>query len=573
MVTAMLSVVLLGLGIDFSIHLITGFTEWRAAGDSIAAALEKTFIKHGKGVITGALTTACAFLALLISRSQGMKEMGIVTGVGLLSVLLATFFFLPVMLVFRERRVDRKQKSGKDDSGRVTRDISFRSLGQISGWLYNHYIFTLLTAVVLSGILIWFAFQIKYDQNYMNMEPKGLTSITLMDTVKEKFDLSMEYSLCLTDNIEESRLLSEKYEDMATVARTDDISLFLPSSEMQRRRIPYLREIANAIRTKEIQASFPSHALSGFIQEIDRLRMNIMEMQDMAFMGGQDKVDNKCKELVGEPFNEESQGIIQELLSVLNSSKTTVLQGLSRFQVIFAPYFKNSITKMASVEAISLKDLPVSILDRYSNKDRDKFLITIYPSGKLFSDATVLNRFVDDMELVSEKTTGMPVVAISWLRIAAQDGRNAILLTLAIVFILLWIDFGKPWYAILGMIPLVLGAFWMVGFMNLFGMMLSFMTLVGLPLIIGIGIDDGVHIMHRWQHEGRGKIITVFSSTGKAILLTSLTTMLAFGSMAFSVFPAWAWFGESLFLGVGSCFLTTVIILPGIMGWIERRKR
>jgi predicted RND superfamily exporter protein len=177
------------------------------------------------------------------------------------------------------------------------------------------------------------------------------------------------------------------------------------------------------------------------------------------------------------------------------------------------------------------------------------------------------------MEQVSEKTTGMPVVAISWLRIAAQDGRNAILLTLAIVFILLWIDFGKPWYAIMGMIPLVLGAFWMVGFMNLFGMMLSFMTLVGLPLIIGIGIDDGVHIMHRWQHEGKGKIITVFSSTGKAILLTSLTTMLAFGSMTFSVFPAWAWFGESLFLGVGSCFLTTVIILPGIMGWIERRKK
>jgi len=66
--------------------------------------------------------------------------------------------------------------------------------------------------------------------------------------------------------------------------------------------------------------------------------------------------------------------------------------------------------------------------------------------------------------------------------------------------------------------------------------------------------------MHRWQHEGRGKIKTILSSTGKAILLTSLTTVLAFGSMVFSVFPPWAWFGESLFTGVGACFLTTVII-------------
>ena len=48
-------------------------------------------------------------------------------------------------------------------------------------------------------------------------------------------------------------------------------------------------------------------------------------------------------------------------------------------------------------------------------------------------------------------------------------------------------------------------------------------------------------------------------------------TMLAFGSMIFSVFPAWAWFGGSLFIGVGACFLTTVIILPGIIGWIERK--
>jgi len=140
------------------------------------------------------------------------------------------------------------------------------------------------------------------------------------------------------------------------------------------------------------------------------------------------------------------------------------------------------------------------------------------------------------------------------------------------VFLLLWFDFRRPWYALMAMIPLALGVFWMVGIMQVSGMLLNFMTMMGLPLIIGIGIDDGVHIMHRWQNEGKGKIITVFSSTGKAILLTSLTTMLAFGSMVFSLFPVWAWFGSSLFIGVGACFLTTVIVLSGILGLIERRR-
>ena len=166
----------------------------------------------------------------------------------------------------------------------------------------------------------------------------------------------------------------------------------------------------------------------------------------------------------------------------------------------------------------------------------------------------------------------MPPLSVAMVEVFGRDGRNAVLLTLAIVFLLLWIDFKKPGYALMAMIPLALGVFWMVGLMNVTGIALTIMSVMGLPLIIGIGIDDGVHIMHRWQNEGNGRIYTVFSSTGKAILLTSLTTMLAFGSMVFSAFPAWGQFGGSLFYGVGACFLTTIVILSGILGWIDRKN-
>ena len=124
----------------------------------------------------------------------------------------------------------------------------------------------------------------------------------------------------------------------------------------------------------------------------------------------------------------------------------------------------------------------------------------------------------------------------------------------------------------MAMIPLALGVFWMVGIMNLSGMQLTIMNVIGLPMILGIGIDDGVHIIHRWKQEGAGKLHTVFSSTGKAIFLTSLTTMFAFGSMVFSVFPAWGQLGGALFVGVGTCFLATVIFLSGIIGIIERKR-
>jgi predicted RND superfamily exporter protein len=125
----------------------------------------------------------------------------------------------------------------------------------------------------------------------------------------------------------------------------------------------------------------------------------------------------------------------------------------------------------------------------------------------------------------------------------------------------------------MAMIPLVIGAVWMVGIMHLVGMQLTVMNVMALPLIIGIGIDDGVHIVHRWLSEGRGHIRTVFASTGKAILLTSLTTMIAFGSLVFSIWRGFGHLGGALFIGVGACFLTTVFILSGLLGIIQRNKK
>jgi len=569
--TAFMSVIFLGLGIDFSIHLISGFTEWRAAGDSIAIAMEKTFLKSGKGIITGAVTTACAFLTLVISQARGMKEMGLVSGAGLLAILLTTMLALPILLVFRERRIDKIREKEKEAIKFVQRDISFRFLGRTGEWLSKHYAFSILASLVISALLIWSALKIHWDYDFRNMEPKGLTSIELIDTIMKKFDLGMEYAMVLTENLNESRELAEEYRDIGSVAITDDISLYLPTPEQQQKRIPHINETREKIQSASIKNSVLPGELLTLTEEIKRLEMNIMEIQDMAFLGGQDKVDNKAKEIVGDPEKPDSRNIIQELLQVLNTEVKATSERLSRFQQVFAPYFKNSIIAMCSIDPIHIDELPVSILDRYSNKTRNQFLVTVYPAGDIY-DGIFFNRFVDDLERVSEKATGMPPLSLALIKVFGRDGRNAVLLTLAIVFLLLWVDFRNPRHALIAMIPLALGVFWMVGLMNIAGIQLSIMSVMGLPLIIGIGIDDGVHILHRWRHEGTRKIRIVFSSTGKAILLTSLTTMLAFGSMIFSSFPAWGQFGGALFLGVGTCFLTTVIILPGILGTIERKK-
>jgi predicted RND superfamily exporter protein len=570
--TQMMAVILLGLGIDFSIHLISGFSEWRAAGDGIAAALEKTFLKNGKGVITGALTTACAFYTLVISQSRGMKEMGLVTGTGLLAILVATFLFLPCLLVLREQRLLKKIAKASDREAKVQRDITFRFLGKTASWLGKRYVFTIAAAMLLTAAMLWMGMGIGFDHNYLNIEPKGITSVVMQDVILDKFDMSMDYALILADDVEQSREIAEQYRKVGSIAMAEDIAVYLPSAEQKRRRMPHIQEIQDTLAAKSLRPRILPEEMPLLQAEIERLEMNVMEMQDMAYLGGQDKVDNKCKEIVGDPDADDVVSIFSPLNQLLEKKENDLEAGLSLFQRTFAPYYKDLVLRMCHTDAIHLDELPVSLLDRYSNEDRDLFLISVFPAGGVWQDAEFLKRFVDDLERVSDRATGMPPVFRALIEVIGQDGRNAVLLTLVIVFFLLWLDFRHPGYAFMALIPLCGGVLWMLGLMRLTGMQLTVMNVMGLPMIVGIGIDDGVHIVHRYLEEGQGHLRTIFASTGKAILLTSLTTMLAFGSLVFSIWRGFGQLGGALFLGVGACFLTTVIFLSGIIGFLDRTK-
>jgi len=541
-------------------------------GKPINIAMEETFLKSGKGILTAGFTTCAAFFALVISSSRGMKEMGIVSSTGLLAILIVTFLFLPSLLVLRERRLEKKLAEGKIKTKPAYKDISFQSFGKGCNWLSRRYSTTLICAVLVTIFLLISASKISFDHNYMNMEPKGLTSITLQDTILDKFDLSMDYALLLTDSIEELREMAKKLKNVKSVALVDDISMYLPSFEEQQKRIPVIREINQAISSTTLKDGLAEAEFNQLLLELERLEMNIMEIQDMAFIGGQDKVDNKCSEIVGDPDNPQLKSIITEFINYLENNRQEGIKGLEEFQKYGALYFKKTALKMATTENIKFKDLPLSILDRYTNRNRTQFLMTIFPSGNIWQDIDYLNRFTDDLDRVSEKVTGMPPVMKELISVIGNDGKNAALLTILVVFILLWLDFRKIKYAVIAMIPLVAGFVWMVGLMKLTGMQLTVVNVMGLPMIIGIGIDYGVHVVHRWRSEEKGKVKKIFASTGKAILLSALTTMLAFGSLIFSIWRGFGSLGAAMFIGVGACFLSTVIILSGIIGFLERKN-
>ncbi len=564
--TSMFSVILIGLGVDFSIHIISVYSENRSAGYSLGFSLRQALLKSGNGIITGGFTTACAFLTLTISETAGMSEFGIVAGSGVLFCMLAAILVLPAMLSLRDKILvhfhEEKYKAKSPE---------FKFLGRIGEAISRRPVFILSASLLVTVLLFYSALQITFDYNYLNMEPVGLTSIKLQHEMEEEFDVTPDFAVITTSSVDEARRISEAAKDLKMIGMVTSISEYVPSPEQQENRLIHIREIRDNLQKNRLLKPLSKNTLEQYLNELQRVEANIIELAQLAYLGGQDKVDAKCKELIGDLEDPENKTLVATVIEKLKSNPKKTVQNLNLFNTHFEPYFRQTALGMASIDPVSVETLPQNIRSRFVNKTGERYLVMVYPREQVWN-LEFLERFTERMQKIDPRMTGVPPIFYILIKIIAKDGKIAALLTIVVVFLLLLWDFKKLRFAILAMLPLTIGAVWMIGTMNLFGLQLTMVNLMGLPLILGIGIDDGVHVLHRYRVEGAGKIRAVFSSTGKAILLTSITTMLAFGSLLFATYRGLGSLGIALFIGVGTCYLTTIIILPALLGWMEKRE-
>jgi len=394
------------------------------------------------------------------------------------------------------------------------------------------------------------------------MEPVGLESIKLQEELIEAFDLSSDFVMFTTDNLDDARELTRQAREMETTGWVESISDYLPDSDGLEEQYRFLQDLRRNLENREIRKQMSSHDMNMYRKEMERLEANIIELQDLSFLGGQDKVYDKAIKLVGEAGDSLDRGNITQFINALDTGLTKI--ELTYFQQQFSKAFKSTIIEMANTEPLTLDNLPSEIKNRFTGKSGNIFIINVYPEKNIWEDSRFLYRFTDEATELSEKATGLPPIFVELMDIMSKDGKKATYLAIIAVFLVLLLDFRSLKYALVGMVPLIFGAIWMTGLMEISGLKFTMMNILAVPLIIGIGIDDGVHILHRWKIEKNLDI--VYRSTGKAILLTSLTTMLGFGSLWFATYRGLGSMGIALFIGVGTCFLATLFIIPAILG-------
>ena len=566
--TAMYMVVLLGLGIDYAIHLLTSFMQERDDGNDFTTSVGNSLKKSGAGIFTGALTTAVAFFMLVIARSNVVRELGVVAGFGILSELVAMIIMVPALLGFRNHRLVKKGKSESKLLEKFTPGFSIiSSLGTKIKGRPALFIFLMLAAGIL---LATQAGKVDVEGNMMKMEAKGLESIELQDRMVEEFGMAPDVmSITMTD-LDKMRPLGKRIKKLASVKAVESLIPYYPSVKEQFVRAGLVEKFKGEIAPQSPEDSVDTGLL---IEEIYRLEDNLLEMSDLAFMAGMDRMFHKLNILTGR--NEEGQKVaetvIDRLIAAIEENPESA-EGLAYFQRAFVPSFKEKLINMANTEEIIPDMIPPFILDSFRSRDGKDYLMNVIPTQNPW-DEEYRKVFTGQLETITDKATGMVLAANQMLEIVNQDGIKAAIAALIAIFILLIIDFRNIKLSLVTLLPLLLAFLSLFGIMAITGIKFDFVNIIAVPLLIGIGIDDVVHFNHRYLLEGKGNMDRVIAKIGRAVLLTTLTTIIGFGSFIPSIMRAMRSTGIVLSIAMALAFLYSILLHPAVLIILTEKLR
>jgi len=217
---------------------------------------------------------------------------------------------------------------------------------------------------------------------------------------------------------------------------------------------------------------------------------------------------------------------------------------------------------------LRLEDLPVGIREQYEGKTGELSTVFVYPNHSIM-DGRNAQKFVKEIKSlnlpVDAELAGEPMIYVDILGMLERDTPMALWLSLGVIILLLFIHFKKPLDVLWVLAPILLGFLWMVGFAGIFGVKFNYMNMAILPSVLGVGIDSGIYIFHRYKVEKKATMSQILDKTGKAVILSSTTTMSAFGSLFLARHQGMSSMGALGFIGFGCCMLASVVFIPALM--------
>jgi hypothetical protein len=225
------------------------------------------------------------------------------------------------------------------------------------------------------------------------------------------------------------------------------------------------------------------------------------------------------------------------------------------------------------------QDLPPTIRNRFVGVT-GKYRLLVFPKKDIWQRENQ-QELIDQLRAAlpgqEERVTGTPVQLFEYEQLLKDSYLQAALYALGAIAIMVLFHFRSLLCVLLSLLPVALGTTWLLGLMGLTGIPFNPADIMTLPLVIGIGVTNGIHILNRFAEEQAPGILA--KSTGKAVLVSGLTAMTGFGSLILGKHQGIQSLGLVMSIGIASCMVAGLTFLPALLnilfhrGWTVQIKR
>ncbi len=565
-------VMLIGLGIDYAVHIINHFPKNLQKTGDTPKALFETYQDIGLGLIIGAITTSGAFYMFLLSSAKGFKQLGFIAGTGILVCLIFMLIVLPAFIIWRY--------SGKSNP-KIHTAVDIVAMRKLGNTIIKRKILFVSIGFILLVFSIFLGLKLKYDSYYLNQLPQNSPSLKSLKEIVREFRQSADCAMLMVKDIEKARALSKRFEMLDYVGRVESVTYYIPSMaqnnpDNQRERLKAIRKIAlpkDRMNFKIIS----QNDIPILKSQIEDFRNRIIELSYAETMGGLKLVRMKREIII------KQKKLFDRLLHYIGTMDPKKLQKLVEIEKHFSQLLNERIEEMTRIskndnQFITANSLPENIKNQFIDASGQYYLINIYSQDDIYNE-NILPGFVQRVTEIHPNVTGVPIILQRAQNLYIEESKKTLFFALFIVFIILiinnlimgeerfparlWRSFLKT---LLTLVPLIIGVVYLTGLLKLFNIQLNMLNISAFTLLLGMGIDYGVYITERYINEGYTNISHILEHTGKGILLSAITTMIGFGSLAFlSQHNGMASFGYLLFIGIGMCFTVSLIFLPPLL--------
>jgi hopanoid biosynthesis associated RND transporter like protein HpnN len=533
-ISAAFNVLIVGLGGEFGIHFAMRYIELVGQGRRRDAALVESAESIGGSLFSSAVTTSLGFFLFLLTDFSGVAQLGLISGAGMFASLAATLTVLPAILALGSREPRISSAALPPWLARLDRlPIRF-------AWLVRP------TSLALGIAAVLLLPRIHFDYNPVRLHDPHQESVAAFQELLARTDASPWTADLIAPSLEDATALAARVRGLPEVGSVRTLLDYVPADQ-------------DAKRETLATASYfvPPAIVAGPPRTNDERRAALARLAEEA--GRAEKG----------PLTAPARALRNAVEIALARAGDNTLVTLEQALVGSLPDQIRDLQGLMKPDRVALHDLPPTLVRQMLAPD-GRARVQVLPREDI-SDGRALERFVAAVRAVVPDAAGLAVYVVEWCRVAWRAMLYALVGGVACMALFLVVLWRSVWDMLLAFFPLALAAALTCASLVVLGQPFNFANVIVLPMLIGMSVDSGVHLVHRHRTDEAEDVLG--TSTARAVFYAALTTMLSFGSLAFAPHRGIASIGALLTIGVGLVLVCYVVVLPAVLEWDDRRRR